>query len=124
MNAMTFEEQRRERVAAIRVIAERLAREVDKTALEIEVLKAMAKVVSRGVEMNPRAALSLWDTVAKAAKNSGPALEMIPLIVGQCHGDGVFAIADKLVVVVAGLIGEDHSCALYRDGFAIPHHID
>jgi hypothetical protein len=48
--------------------------------------------------MNPRAVLRLWDTVVKAAKNSGPALEMTPLIVGQCHGDGVFAFADKLVV--------------------------
>ena len=43
MNEMTFEEQRRERVAAIRVIAERLAREVDKTALEIESSKQWPK---------------------------------------------------------------------------------
>jgi hypothetical protein len=49
---------------------------------------------------------------------------MIALIVSQCDGDGIFAFADKLAIVVAGLMGEDHSCALHRDAFAIPHHID
>jgi len=49
---------------------------------------------------------------------------MIALIIGQCDGDGVFAFADKLVVIVAGSMSEDHSCALYRDTFAIPHDID
>ena len=49
---------------------------------------------------------------------------MIALILGQCDGDGVFALADKFVVVVAGLMGEGHSCALHRDAFAIPRDID
>ena len=31
---------------------------------------------------------------------------MVTLIVGQVDGDGVFAFADKLVVVVARLMGE------------------
>ena len=62
--------------------------------------------------------------VVKRGKNSDPALEMIALILGQCDGDGVFALADKFVVVVAGLMGEGHSCALHRDAFAIPRDID
>jgi hypothetical protein len=49
---------------------------------------------------------------------------MIALILGQRNGDWVFAFADKLVVVVASLVGEDHSCALHRDAFAIPDHVD
>ena len=49
---------------------------------------------------------------------------MAPLILGQCDGDRVFAFADELVVVGAGLMGEDHSCAPHRDAFAIPHDID
>ena len=44
MNAKFFEEQRREMVAAIRAIAEHIAAELGKTALEERVLRAMAKV--------------------------------------------------------------------------------
>ena len=44
MNAKFFEEQRREMVAAIRAIAERIAAELGKTALDERVLMAMAKV--------------------------------------------------------------------------------
>jgi hypothetical protein len=44
------------------------------------------------------------------------------LILGQCDVDGVFA--DKFVVVVAGVMGEGHSCALHRDAFAVPRDID
>jgi protein-L-isoaspartate(D-aspartate) O-methyltransferase len=44
MNAEYFEEQRREMVAAIRAIADHLADELGKTALDERVLRAMAKV--------------------------------------------------------------------------------
>ena len=44
MSVEYFEQHRREMVAAIKVIAEHLAAEVGKTALEDRVLKAMAKV--------------------------------------------------------------------------------
>ncbi len=44
VNAKFFEEQRREMVAAIRAIAEHIAAEPGKTALDERVLKAMAKV--------------------------------------------------------------------------------
>jgi protein-L-isoaspartate(D-aspartate) O-methyltransferase len=44
MNAKFFEEQRQEMVAAIRVIAEHIAAELGKTALDERVLGAMAKV--------------------------------------------------------------------------------
>ena len=50
--------------------------------------------------------------------------EVAALILGQCDGDRVFAFADKLVVVVAGLMGEGHSCALNPDAFVIPRDID
>src|SRR5689334_10322344 len=44
MNAKFFEEQRQEMVAAIRAIAEHIAAELGKTALDERALKAMAKV--------------------------------------------------------------------------------
>ena len=44
MNAKFFEEQRREMVAAIRAIAEHMAPQIGKTALDEQVLRAMAKV--------------------------------------------------------------------------------
>ena len=44
MSVQYFEEQRREMVAAIRTIADHLAAEVGKTALDERVLRAMAKV--------------------------------------------------------------------------------
>src|SRR5215469_6486161 len=44
MNAKFFEEQRREMVATIRPIAEHIAAELGKTALDERVLRAMAKV--------------------------------------------------------------------------------
>ena len=44
MNVAYFEEQRREMIAAIRVIAEHLAAEIGKAALDDRVLRAMAKV--------------------------------------------------------------------------------
>jgi protein-L-isoaspartate(D-aspartate) O-methyltransferase len=44
VNAKFFEEQRREMVAAIRVIAEHVAPQIGKTALHERVLRAMAKV--------------------------------------------------------------------------------
>ena len=44
MNAKFFEEQRREMVAAIRAIAEHVASQIGKTALDERVLRAMAKV--------------------------------------------------------------------------------
>jgi Domain of unknown function (DUF1772) len=44
VNATFFEEQRREMVAAIRAIAEHLAPQIGKTALDERVLRAMAKV--------------------------------------------------------------------------------
>jgi protein-L-isoaspartate(D-aspartate) O-methyltransferase len=44
MNAKFFEEQRREMVAAIRAIAEHIAAELGKTALDERVLKAMTRV--------------------------------------------------------------------------------
>src|SRR5215467_273802 len=44
MNAKFFEEQRREMVAAIRAIAEHVAPQIGKTALDERVLRAMAKV--------------------------------------------------------------------------------
>ena len=44
MRAKFFEEQRQEMVAAIRAIAEHIAAELGKTALDERVLKAMAKV--------------------------------------------------------------------------------
>jgi hypothetical protein len=42
MNAKFFEEQRQEMVAAIRAIAEHIAAELGKTALDEQVLRAMA----------------------------------------------------------------------------------
>ena len=48
MNAKFFEEQRREMVAAIRAIAEHIAAELGKTALDERVLRAMAKVPRHG----------------------------------------------------------------------------
>ena len=44
MNVAYFEEQRREMIAAIRVIAEHLAAEIGKAVLDDRVLRAMAKV--------------------------------------------------------------------------------
>ena len=44
MSVAYFEEQRREMVAAIRVIAEHLVAEIGKAALDDRVLSAMAKV--------------------------------------------------------------------------------
>ena len=44
MSVAHFEEQRREMIAAIRVIAEHLVAEIGKTALDDRVLRAMAKV--------------------------------------------------------------------------------
>ncbi len=44
MSVAYFDEQRREMIAAIKVIAEHLAAEVGKTALDDRVLRAMAKV--------------------------------------------------------------------------------
>ena len=44
MNAKFFEEQRREMVAAIRAIADHIAPQIGKTALNERVLRAMAKV--------------------------------------------------------------------------------
>ena len=44
MNAKFFEEQRREMVAVIRAIAEHVAPQIGKTALDERVLRAMAKV--------------------------------------------------------------------------------
>ena len=44
MSVAYFEEQRREMVAAIRMIAEHLAAEIGKTSLDDRVLRAMAKV--------------------------------------------------------------------------------
>ena len=44
MSVAYFEEQRREMIAAIRVIAEHLVAEIGKTALDDRVLRAMAKV--------------------------------------------------------------------------------
>jgi protein-L-isoaspartate(D-aspartate) O-methyltransferase len=44
MNANFFDEQRREMVASIRAIAEHIAPEIGKTALDERVLRAMAKV--------------------------------------------------------------------------------
>jgi protein-L-isoaspartate(D-aspartate) O-methyltransferase len=44
MSVAYFEEQRREMIAAIRVIAEHLVAEMGKTALDDRVLRAMAKV--------------------------------------------------------------------------------
>ena len=44
MNAGYFEEQRREMVAAIRAIAEHMAPQIGKSALDEQVLRAMAKV--------------------------------------------------------------------------------
>ena len=44
MGVAHFEEQRREMIAAIRVIAEHLVVEIGKTALDDRVLRAMAKV--------------------------------------------------------------------------------
>jgi protein-L-isoaspartate(D-aspartate) O-methyltransferase len=44
VNAKFFEEQRREMIAAIRAIAEQVAPQIGKTALEERVLRAMAKV--------------------------------------------------------------------------------
>jgi hypothetical protein len=43
VNAKFFEEQRREMVAAIRAMAEHLAPEIGKTALDERVLRAMAQ---------------------------------------------------------------------------------
>ncbi len=44
MNAKFFEDQRREMVAAIRALAEQVAPEIGKTALDERVLRAMARV--------------------------------------------------------------------------------
>jgi protein-L-isoaspartate(D-aspartate) O-methyltransferase len=44
MSVVHFEEQRREMIAAIRVIAKHLVADIGKTALDDRVLKAMAKV--------------------------------------------------------------------------------
>ena len=44
MNAKFFEEQRREMIAAIRAIADHVAAQIGKTALDERVLRAMAKV--------------------------------------------------------------------------------
>ena len=44
MSVAHFEEQRREMIATIRVIAEHLVAEIGKTALDDKVLRAMAKV--------------------------------------------------------------------------------
>ena len=44
MNAKFFEEQRREMVTAIRAMAEHIAHEIGKTALDERVLRAMAQV--------------------------------------------------------------------------------
>jgi protein-L-isoaspartate(D-aspartate) O-methyltransferase len=44
VNAKFFEEQRREMVAAIRAMAEHMAAEIGKTALDERVLRAMAQV--------------------------------------------------------------------------------
>jgi len=44
VNAKFFEEQRREMIAAIRAMAEHIAHEISKTALDERVLRAMAKV--------------------------------------------------------------------------------
>ena len=44
MSVESFEQQRREMIAAIRVVAQHLAAEVGKTALDDRVLAAMAKV--------------------------------------------------------------------------------
>ena len=44
MSVKSFEQQRREMIAAIRVVAQHLAAEVGKTALDNQVLAAMAKV--------------------------------------------------------------------------------
>ena len=48
MSVAYFEEQRREMVVAIRLIAEHLAAEIGKTALDDRVLRAMAKVPRHG----------------------------------------------------------------------------
>jgi protein-L-isoaspartate(D-aspartate) O-methyltransferase len=44
MSVAHFEEQRREMIAAIKVIAEHLVDELGKTALDDQVLRAMVKV--------------------------------------------------------------------------------
>ena len=44
VNAKFFEEQRREMVTAIRAMAEHIAHEIGKTALDERVLRAMAQV--------------------------------------------------------------------------------
>ena len=61
MSVEYFEQHRREMIAAIRVIAEHLAAEVGKTALEDRVLKALAKVPRHEfvpVEVQPYAYLN------------------------------------------------------------------
>jgi protein-L-isoaspartate(D-aspartate) O-methyltransferase len=61
MSVAYFEEQRREMVAAIRMIAEHLAAEIGKTALDDRVLRAMAKVPRHEfvpVEVQPYAYLN------------------------------------------------------------------
>ena len=61
MSVEYFEEQRREMVAAIRVIAQHLAAEIGKTALDDRVLRAMAKVPRHEfvpVEVQPYAYLN------------------------------------------------------------------
>jgi protein-L-isoaspartate(D-aspartate) O-methyltransferase len=61
MNAEYFEEQRREMVAAVRAIADHLAAELGKTALDERVLGAMAKVPRHEfvpVEVQPYAYLN------------------------------------------------------------------
>ena len=61
MSVAQFEGQRREMIAAIRVIAEHLTAEIGKTALDDRVLRAMAKVPRREfvpVEVQPYAYLN------------------------------------------------------------------
>jgi hypothetical protein len=43
----------------------------------------------------------------EAARALGSGLQMVALVLGQCDGNGVFAFADKLVIVVANLMSED-----------------
>ena len=61
MSVAYFEEQRREMIAAIKVIAEHLVAEIGETALNDRVLKAMAKVPRHGfvpIEVQPYAYLN------------------------------------------------------------------
>ena len=61
MSVEYFEEQRREMIAAIRLIADHLAAQVGKTALDDRILRAMAKVPRHEfvpVEVQPYAYLN------------------------------------------------------------------